>query len=183
MRKASAAQDDAAGDVDVIAGGNEIADDVEDDGHGLARKNVTGEEDAGEKGEKSKLEGLGLGVGFAGDENAYGKRDEKIGERKERKNQYVAVNGNLKNEAHEGENQAELGETDGQIGKELAEKKAHGADRRDEQLFECAALFFTDDGESVRKVVTLRAGPPTEETEPSMRTRTWALMLWRMRSE
>src|SRR2546427_12306114 len=107
MRKAGAAQDDAAGDVDVIAGGNEIADDVEDDGHGLARKNVTGEEDAGEKGEKGKLDGFGLGVGFAGDEKAYVKRDEKIGERKERKNEHGAVKGKLKNEAHEGESRPE----------------------------------------------------------------------------
>src|SRR2546429_4755889 len=150
-RKAGATQDDPAGDVDVIAGGNEIADDVEDRGHGLARKDVAGEKDAGEKGEEGELDGFGLRVGFAGDENADGKRNEKIGERKERKNQYVAVDGNLKDEAHEGENQAELGKTDGEIGKELAEKKTHGADRRDEQLFERAALFFANDGESREK--------------------------------
>src|ERR1700730_1721258 len=130
MREAGAAQDDAAGDVDVIAGGNEIADDVEDDGHGLARKDVTGEEDAGEKGEEGELDGLGLGVGFAGDENADGKRNEKIGERKEREKQNAAVNGNLKDKAHEGENQAQFGKTDGEIGKELAEKETHGADGR-----------------------------------------------------
>src|SRR5712692_10767206 len=147
MRKAGAAQDDAAGDVDVIAGGNEIADDVEDRGHGLAREDVAGKEDAGEKGEEGELDGLGLGVGFAGDENADGKRNEKIGERKEREKQDVAMNGNLKDEAHEGENQAQFGKTDRQIGKELAEKQAHGANGRDEQLFERAAFFFTDDGE------------------------------------
>src|SRR6202171_6762311 len=124
MRKAGAAQDDAAGDVDVIAGGNEIADDVENSGHGLARKDVAGEEDAGEKREKGELDGFGLGVGFAGDENADGKRNEKIGERKERENEKVAVNGNLKDEAHEGENQTPFGKTDRAIGKELGEKKA-----------------------------------------------------------
>src|SRR6267154_3647039 len=112
MRKAGATQDDAAGDVDVIAGGNEIADDVENSGHGFAREDVAGEEDTGEKGEKGKLDGFGLRVGFAGDENADGKRNEKIGERKEREKQNVAVNGNLKNEAHEGENQTQLGKTD-----------------------------------------------------------------------
>src|SRR5260370_34116658 len=63
MRKAGAAQDDAAGDVDVIARGNEIADDVEDGGHGLAREDVAGEEDAGEKGQEGQLDGLGLPVG------------------------------------------------------------------------------------------------------------------------
>ena len=57
MRKAGATQDDPAGDVDVIAGGNEIADDVEDRGHGLARKDVAGEKDAGEKGEEGELDG------------------------------------------------------------------------------------------------------------------------------
>src|SRR5713226_9671636 len=116
MREAGAAQNDAAGDIDVIAGGNEIADDVEDGRHRLAREDVAGEEDAGEKGEEGQLDGLGLGVGFAGDENADGKRDEKIGQRKERKNQYVAVNGNLKDEAHESENQTEFGKTDREIG-------------------------------------------------------------------
>ena len=151
MREAGAAQDDAAGDVDVIAGGNEIADDVEDGGHGLAREDVPRKENAGEKGQEGELDGLGLGVGFAGDENADGKRNEKIGERKERENQDVAVNGNLKDEAHEGENQTELGKTDGEIGKQFAEKKTHGADRRDEQLFERAAFLLPDDGERGEK--------------------------------
>src|SRR5258708_1901532 len=62
--------------------------------------------------------------------------------------QNVAVNGNLKNKAHEGENQTQFGKTDGEIGKELAEKKPHGADRRDEKLFERAAFLLADDGES-----------------------------------
>src|SRR5258708_1758993 len=116
MREAGAAQDDAAGDVDVIACGDEKADDVEERGHGLSREKVAGKEDSWEKGEEGELDGLGLGVGFAGDENADGKRNEKIGERKERENQYVAVNGNLKDEAHESENQTEFGKTDREIG-------------------------------------------------------------------
>ena len=85
MSKASAAQDDAAGDVDVIAGGNEVADDVKNSGHGFTRKDVAGEEDAGKEGEKGELNGFGLRVGLAGNENADGQRDEKIGKRKERK--------------------------------------------------------------------------------------------------
>src|SRR4029077_12562892 len=63
MRKPRAAQDDAAGDVDVIACGNEITDDVEDEGHGLARENIAGEKDAGEKSEESELDGLRLRIG------------------------------------------------------------------------------------------------------------------------
>src|SRR6267378_727755 len=112
MSEAGAAQDDAAGDVDVIAGGNEVTDDVEHGGHGFAWEDVAREEDAGEKGEEGELNGLGLGVGSAGDENADGKRNEKIGERKEPEKQNVAMNGNLKDEAHEGENQTQLGKTD-----------------------------------------------------------------------
>src|SRR5260370_15913252 len=118
MRTGGAAQGGAGSDVDVIAGGNEIADDVEDDRHGLARKDVEREENAGQEGEKGELDGVGLRVGCAGDENANGKRNEKIRKRKECENQYVAVNGNLKDEAHEGENQAEFGKTDAGIRKE-----------------------------------------------------------------
>src|SRR6266481_5562911 len=147
MSKSGAAQDDAPGDVDVIAGGNEITDDVEDGWHGLARKDVTRKEDAGEKSKEGKLDGFGLGVGFARNEDADGKRNEKIRKRKECENQYAAVDGNLKDEAHEGENQAELGETDREIGKQLAEEQSHGADRSNEKLFEGAALLLADDGE------------------------------------
>src|SRR5437016_960147 len=57
------------------------------------------------------------------------------------------MNGNLKDETHEGENQTQFRKTDHQIGKELAEKKTHGANRRHEQLFECSAFLLADDGE------------------------------------
>src|SRR5258708_28804067 len=75
MRKAGAAQDDAAGDVDVITGGGEIANDGKDGGHGLARKDVAGGEGAGEEGEEGGSEGLGLGGGFWGNEDGGGKED------------------------------------------------------------------------------------------------------------
>src|SRR5260370_1064661 len=44
MRKAGTAQDDAAGDVDVIAGGDEKADGGKNGGRGVARGKVGGEE-------------------------------------------------------------------------------------------------------------------------------------------
>src|SRR6266568_231306 len=147
MSESGAAEDYAAGDVDVIAGGNEITDDVKDRRHSLARKDVTRKEDAGEKSEKGKLNGFGLGIGFARNEDADGKRNEKIRKRKECENQHAAVDGNLKDEAHERENQAELRKTDREIGKQLAEEQSHGADGSDEKLFEGAALFFADNGE------------------------------------
>ena len=86
MRESGAAQDDAAGDVDVIACRNEIADDVEEDGHGLARKDVARKEDTGKKREESELDGLRLRIGFAGNEDADGKRNKKIGQGEKRKN-------------------------------------------------------------------------------------------------
>src|SRR5258708_7089846 len=113
----------------------------------LARKDVTRKEDAWEKSEKGKLNGFGLGIGFARNEDADGKRNEKIRKRKECENQHAAVDGNLKDEAHERENQAELRKTDREIGKQLAEEQSHGADGSDEKLFEGAALFFADNGE------------------------------------
>src|SRR5450432_4818258 len=45
-----AAEDDAAGDVDEIAGGDEIAEDAEEYGHGFAREDVAGKENAGQDG-------------------------------------------------------------------------------------------------------------------------------------
>src|SRR6266571_699305 len=147
MSESGAAEDYAAGDVDVIAGGNEITDDVKDRRHSLARKDVTRKEDAGEKSEKGKLNGFGLRVGFAGNQNADGKRNEKIRKRKECENQHAAVDGNLKDEAHEGEDQAEFRKTDCEIRKQLAEEQSHGADGSDEKLFEGAALLLADNGE------------------------------------
>src|SRR3981189_1320955 len=73
----------APGVVVEIAGGNEVADDVEESRHGLARENVAGEKDAGKKGQKGELDGFGLRLGFAGDENADGKRNKKVRNGKE----------------------------------------------------------------------------------------------------
>src|ERR1700674_2784302 len=55
-----AAEDDAAGDVDEIGGGDEIAEDEEEFGHGFAREDVAGEKDAGKDGEKGELHGFCL---------------------------------------------------------------------------------------------------------------------------
>src|SRR5882762_9149139 len=57
------------------------------------------------------------------------------------------MDGNLKNEAHEGDNGAEFRESDHQVGQELAEEQAQRADGCDEKLLERAALFFSNDGE------------------------------------
>jgi len=62
---ASAAENDAAGDVDEIGGGHEIAEDEEEFWHGLPGEDVAGEKDAGENGEKGELHGFGLRIGFA----------------------------------------------------------------------------------------------------------------------
>lgn len=78
MYKACATQDDAARDVDVIAGGNQIADGVKNLRHGLAWKDIAGEENARNKRQERKLHGLRLGVGLAGHQNADGQRNEKI---------------------------------------------------------------------------------------------------------
>ena len=66
MSNASAAEDHAASDVDEVARRDEVADDVEDFGHGFARENVAGEEDAGQDGQKGQLHGFRLGVGPTG---------------------------------------------------------------------------------------------------------------------
>jgi len=55
MLQTRAAENYAAGNVDEIAGGNQVADGVEDGGHGFSRKDVTGKENAGEDGEEGCL--------------------------------------------------------------------------------------------------------------------------------
>src|SRR6267142_1466000 len=81
MREASAAQDDAACDVDVIAGGNEVAEDEEEFRHGFAREDVAGKENAWEESKEGELNGFRLRISLAGHENADGKRDEKVRKR------------------------------------------------------------------------------------------------------
>src|SRR2546427_8666623 len=120
-------------------------------GHGLTGEDVPRKEDARKEGEKGELNGFGLRVGLAGNENADGQRDEKIGKRKERKKQHVSVNRHLKDEAHEAENHAELEKTDSEVGEELAEEQAHRTDGSDEKLFESAALLLAHDGEGGEK--------------------------------
>src|SRR5690348_3287098 len=116
MRETCAAQNDAASDVDVIACRNEIAEDVKEFRHCLARKDVTGKKNAGEKREERELYGFGLGIGLAGNEDAYGKRDKEVGQGEKSKQQYVSVDRNLEHKAHEGDNGTELRESDKQIG-------------------------------------------------------------------
>src|SRR6266481_2242001 len=121
MREASAAQYDAARDVDVIAGGNKVAEDEEEFRHGFARENVARKENAGEESEEGELNGFGLRIGFTGDQDADGQRDEKVRQREESEQEDIAVDGDLKDEAHEGDDGAELGKTDHQVGKQFAE--------------------------------------------------------------
>src|SRR3981081_3733626 len=140
MSQTCATEDDAARDVDVVAGGNEIAEDVEEFGHGLTREDVAGKEDAGKKGEEGELYRFGLRISFAGNEDADGKRDEKIWQGEEPEQQYVAVDGNVKDKAHEGDDGAQLRESDDQVWEKLAEEQAEWAHGSDEKLLERAAL-------------------------------------------
>src|SRR5262249_2907597 len=103
MMQAGPAQNDAAGDVDEIGGGHKVADDVENPGHGFARENIAGEEDAGQDGEESELHGFLMGVGFAGDQDDYRERNEDVRQGQDGQQDDAAVNRHLKREAHEGE--------------------------------------------------------------------------------
>ena len=70
MLDSGAAQDDAASDIDEIAGGHEVAEDAEEQRHGFAREDITGKKNAGEDGDESELHGFALRAGFAGDEDS-----------------------------------------------------------------------------------------------------------------
>lgn len=147
MGPGGATENDAASNVDEVGGGNKVAEGVEEFGHGFAREDVAREKDAGENGEEGELHGVGLGSGFAGNEDAEGERNENVGKRETGQKQDAAMNGDEKEEAHGDENHRELEETDGEIRKKFAEKQAHGANGSDEKLLESAAFFLADDGE------------------------------------
>src|SRR6266850_585238 len=124
MREASAAQYDAACDVDVITGGNKVAEDEEEFRHGFARENVAGKENAGEESEEGKLNGFRLRIGFTGDQDADGQRDEKVWQGEESEQEDIAVDGDLKDEAHEGDDRAEFGKADGQVRQQFSKQQA-----------------------------------------------------------
>ena len=66
MLNSGAAQNNSAGDVDEIAGGDEIAYDAKKDGHGFAREDIAGKENAGQDGNEGQLHGFALRAGFTG---------------------------------------------------------------------------------------------------------------------
>jgi len=108
MSNASAAKNDSARDVDVIRGGNQVAERIQKGRDGFAREDVAREKNAGENGEKRELHCFGLGRCFAGNENAKRERGKEIRQRKKREQKEIAVNGHEKNEAHERKNEAQF---------------------------------------------------------------------------
>src|ERR1700730_687774 len=109
-------ENDAASDVDEVAGRDEITDGFEQEGHGLPRKDVAREKYARENGEKGELHGLSLRVGFAGNENAERQGDENIGQGKNCEEPNAAMNRHAENKTNARQDQAKLEETDCKIG-------------------------------------------------------------------
>ena len=147
MNPTGAAKNDAASDVDEVSGGNKKADVVEEFGHGFAGKDVAGEKDAGKNGEKGELHGVSLRSGLAGNENAERERNEDVRQGEEGQKDDAAVNGDLEEEAHGGDDHEEFEKADAEVGEEFAKQQAHGANGGDEELLESAAFFFANDGE------------------------------------
>ena len=76
---------------------------------------------------------------------------EKIREGKKREQRNAAVNRNQKNEAHEGQNHAQLKKTNAEVREQFAKEQPHRTDRRDEKLLERAALFLPHNREGGEK--------------------------------
>src|SRR5579859_1057454 len=151
VAKSRTAENDAARDVNEICGRNQVADRVEQGGNGFAREDVAGEKHARKNGEKSELHGFGLRIRLAGDENTERESGEQIRQRQSGEQHNVAVNGNEEHKAHEKEDEAKFEKADAEIGQQFSEKKAERFHGRDKELFECAALFFADDGKGGEK--------------------------------
>ena len=145
--EARAAQDDAAEDLDVVSGGDDAADGAEERRHGVDEKDVAGEKDRGQDGAHGELEGFSLGAGFGGDEEADSEYGEQEGQRHCEQNEDVAVDGHLKDDAHDDEDGAELSEAEDAVGNHLADHEAEGGDGRHGELLERAALAFADEAE------------------------------------
>src|SRR5258708_4455695 len=120
MHPACAAENNATGNVDEISGGHKVAEDIKEFGHGLPRENIAREENTGKNGEESELHGFGLRIGFAGNQDAERQRNEDVRQGKQCQKNNAAVDGHAKDEAHEGENHAQLEKADHQVGKQLA---------------------------------------------------------------
>src|SRR5208337_199040 len=151
MYPAGAAQDDSAGDIDVISRGHKITEVVEELGHRLAGKDVTGKKDAREDGKKRELHGLRLGRRFAGNQDAQRQRNEEVRQREKREKDDTSMNGHAKKESHRNQQHAELEESYPEIRKQLAEQQAHGAHRGHEELLQCAAFLLPHDGKRGQK--------------------------------
>src|SRR6202171_858194 len=147
MLNSRAAQDDPAGDVDEIAGGNQVTDGAGKPRHSFARKNIAREKNAGQNGKKCQLHGFALCPSFAGYKDTQGKRNKYIGHGKKCQQKDTAMNRNAKNKPHGSKNQAKFKKPYSKVGKNFSEKQAEGADGRNKKLFERAFLFFANDGE------------------------------------
>src|SRR5579862_1592906 len=151
MPDARSAQNNAARDVDEICCGDQVAERVEDCRYGFARKDIAREEYAWKNRQERELHSFRLRRSFAGDQDSERERRKKIRQGESKKQNHVAMNGHEENEAHKKENEAKLEEADAQIGKQFAEEKSEGPHRRDEELLECASLFFSDNRKRCEK--------------------------------
>src|SRR5271154_115136 len=122
MLKSGSSKDDAAGYVNEIARGNEVAKDAKDQRHRFAGKNIPGKENARENGEKSHLHCFSLRVCFAGNQNPQRKGDKQIRQREKREQQYAAMNRNTEGEAHGSYDEAQFKKADRVVRKNLPEK-------------------------------------------------------------
>src|SRR5690348_10870941 len=57
------------------------------------------------------------------------------------------MNRHKKDESHARQDQAKFKKTDAEVRKQLSEEKPERPHRRNEELFECAAFLFANDGE------------------------------------
>src|SRR6202022_2676177 len=146
MLNSRAAQDDPAGDVDEIAGGNQVTDGAEKPRHGFSRENIAGEKNAGQNGKKCQLHGFALCPSFAGYKDAQGKRNKYIGHGKKCQQKDTAMNRNAKNKPHGSKDQAKFKKSNCKIRKNFSQKQAEGADRCNKKLFERAFFLFANDG-------------------------------------
>ena len=101
IEKAGVAQDDAAEDADEIGGGQALADEVDDRGHGFLGEDEAGEQHGGHYDHKCELQTLNHVVGQGRDKQAKAQRGEEKEEGEDGKQQQASGNRDLEQEAHQ----------------------------------------------------------------------------------
>src|SRR5436190_1927129 len=131
-----AAEDDGAKKFDVVGRRKDGADAVKYRRHGFAGEDEAAEKNAREDQRHGHLQGLHLGFGAGGDEQADAEQAEGVEKGCQKERDEAAGNWDLEKKSHQAEKENRHGHADAPIRNEFAEHETPARQRTDEELFE-----------------------------------------------